>query len=68
RFTTVAVPTLVMSGGKSPEHMHEAAERIAAAVPGAAQRVLDGQTHMVSAAALVPAVAGFLAGLTSGHS
>lgn len=63
RFTAVAVPTLVMSGGRSPEPMHEAARRIAAAVPGAVHRVLDGQTHMVKPEVLAPAAAGFLAGI-----
>jgi hypothetical protein len=42
--------------------MQELNGALAAVVPGAARRVLDGQPHMVKAAALAPAVADFVLG------
>jgi pimeloyl-ACP methyl ester carboxylesterase len=55
----VKVPTLAMSGAKSPAVLREAARRLAAAVPGGVHRELAGQTHNVSPEALVPAVVAF---------
>lgn len=62
RFEGVAVPVLVVDGGKSPEWMHSTGRAIAAAVPAGAHRTLPGQTHMVKAKVLAPAVTAFLQG------
>jgi pimeloyl-ACP methyl ester carboxylesterase len=56
----IGVPALVMVGGRSPADMARAQEAVAAAIPGARHRVLDGQTHQVSPAALAPVLADFL--------
>jgi pimeloyl-ACP methyl ester carboxylesterase len=55
----IAVRTLVMNGGKSPKTMSSAVHAVAEAIPGAQYRILDGQTHQVSAKALAPALAEF---------
>jgi pimeloyl-ACP methyl ester carboxylesterase len=59
-FAGVRVPTLIAWGSKSPAGMQDANRALAAVVPGAAHRVLDGQTHMVKPAALAPIVADFV--------
>lgn len=57
----ITAPTLVMAGGKSPETALVAPGRgVAEQVPGARFEILPGQTHMVSPAALAPALIGFL--------
>jgi pimeloyl-ACP methyl ester carboxylesterase len=62
-WAAVGVPALLLAGGKSPEAALVApARKAAAAVPGAEFRVLDGQTHRVSPAALVPVLAAFATG------
>ena len=50
----ISQPTLVLNGGASPAWMGRAGEAVAAAVPGAVRRVLDGQAHDAAPAALVP--------------
>ncbi|MFI0487417.1 alpha/beta fold hydrolase [Actinomadura sp. 9N215] len=57
----VAVPVLVLDGGASPAWMRDTARRLAAALPDGTHRTLDGQTHDVSADALAPVLADFLA-------
>ena len=59
RWSTVRVPTLVMDGGKSPAWMRNAQRALAAVVPGATTRTLPGQTHMVKATVLGPALVEF---------
>ena len=59
RFGRIAVPTLVLAGAKSPDSMRQAAEQVAAAIPGARHEILDGQDHNVAGEALAPAVAAF---------
>ncbi len=59
RWSGVRVPTLVIDGGKSPAWMRNAQRALAAAVPGAATRTLPGQTHMVKATVLGPALMEF---------
>ena len=59
RWSSVQAPTLVMDGGKSPAWMRNAQRAIAGVVPGAKTLTLAGQTHMVSAKALAPAVKEF---------
>jgi hypothetical protein len=60
RWSGVSAPTLVMDGGKSPRYMRNAARALSEALPKADYRTLPGQTHMVKAAALAPAVKDFL--------
>jgi pimeloyl-ACP methyl ester carboxylesterase len=60
RWSNVTAPALVMDGGKSPQYMRNAAKALSAALPKAQYRTLPGQTHMVKAAALAPAVKEFL--------
>ena len=43
----VAVPTLVLDGGDSPDWMRAAAAATAAAVPGAAHRTVPGEDHAI---------------------
>jgi pimeloyl-ACP methyl ester carboxylesterase len=61
RFAAVAVPTLAIYGGKSPQWMKNAVRQIADAVPGARPAELPGQTHMVKPAVLAPMLADFFA-------
>jgi len=62
RWAGVAAPLLVLSGSRSPASMQRANQALAAVVPGATHRTLDGQTHLVKAAVLAPVVVEFLAG------
>jgi pimeloyl-ACP methyl ester carboxylesterase len=62
RWSSVRVPTLVMDGGKSPAWMRNAQRALAGVVPGAKTRTLEGQTHMVNAKILAPAVMEFFQG------
>jgi pimeloyl-ACP methyl ester carboxylesterase len=59
RAASVAVPTLVMNGGKSFPFMHETAVTLAKVIPHAQHRTLEGQTHEVTAEALAPALVEF---------
>jgi alpha-beta hydrolase superfamily lysophospholipase len=61
RLAAVIAPTLVLTGGASPAWLVNAGLAVTAAVPGAAHRVLDGQTHNVSAEALAPELLAFFA-------
>jgi pimeloyl-ACP methyl ester carboxylesterase len=54
RWSGATIPTLVMDGGKSPTWMRNATRALAAVVPHAMYRTLDGQTHMVKPKALAP--------------
>ncbi|WP_086674897.1 alpha/beta fold hydrolase, partial [Amycolatopsis pretoriensis] len=58
----VKVPTLVADGGKSPEWMRNGVSSLAKVLPSAEYRTLPGQTHIVKAAALAPALAEFYLG------
>jgi len=60
RWAGVTVPAIVMDGGKSPQYMRNAAKALSAALPKAQYRTLPGQTHLVKAAVLAPAVKEFL--------
>jgi len=59
RWSAVKQPTLVMDGGKSPEWMRNAQRALAHVVPGAKTQTLEGQTHMVKAEILAPAIVEF---------
>ena len=60
RWAGVTVPAIVMDGGKSPQYMRNAAKALSEALPKADYRTIPGQTHMVKAAAVGPAVKEFL--------
>ncbi|HEY0536749.1 MAG TPA: alpha/beta fold hydrolase [Actinoallomurus sp.] len=55
----IAVPSLVLAGGASPQSLQHAAKATADALPEAEHRTLDGQTHDVAPEALAPALTGF---------
>lgn len=61
RAARVRVPALVLGGEKSPAPLRSAADRAAAAIPGAARRTLAGQSHNVAPEALAPVLREFLA-------
>lgn len=63
RAKAIAVPTLVMHGSASDElmpFMRASADALAAAIPNAEHKVLEGQSHDVDAKVLAPVVAAFL--------
>jgi len=55
----VQVPALVLSGSASFPFMSETARALSAAMPRGDLRILDGQTHEVSASVLAPVLAEF---------
>lgn len=57
---SLTIPTLVIGGGKSPAPLKGAVEKVAAAIPGAEKVYLEGQTHNVAAAAVLPPTKEFL--------
>jgi pimeloyl-ACP methyl ester carboxylesterase len=59
RAAMVRVPTLVINGSASFPFMHPTAIALANAIPHAQHRTLEGQTHEVSAEALVPVLIEF---------
>jgi hypothetical protein len=61
RWAGATMPALVMDGGKSPQYMRNAARALSDALPQAQYRTLPGQTHMVKAGAVAPAVKDFFA-------
>jgi len=60
RWANVQAPAIVLDGGKSPVYMRNAARALSEALPKAEYRTLPGQTHMVKAEAVAPAVKEFL--------
>jgi pimeloyl-ACP methyl ester carboxylesterase len=62
RFASIAVPVLVMNGGKTDPRLRAAARTIADVVPAARYGELPGQTHNVKPGILAPAVAAFFTG------
>jgi pimeloyl-ACP methyl ester carboxylesterase len=54
RLAAIDRPVLVLNGELSPAWMGAAGRAVAAALPRAAHRVLEGQAHGVAAEALVP--------------
>jgi pimeloyl-ACP methyl ester carboxylesterase len=59
RLASIKVPTLAMHGSKTDLRLEKATRSVAAAVPGAQQRTLPGQTHNVKPAVLAPVVVEF---------
>ncbi len=69
RFASLAVPTLLLTGGDSPEFLRASTDAVAAAIPGARVVTLVGQQHvaMDTAPELFAAeLLGFLRGLPGG--
>lgn len=62
RWSSVAVPTLVMDGGASPAYQRNAVEALTQVLPSARRRTLEGQAHDVAPEALAPALEEFFAG------
>ncbi|MFI5938427.1 alpha/beta fold hydrolase [Actinoplanes sp. NPDC051494] len=61
RWARVTIPAIVLDGGKSPQYMRNAAKALSEALPRAEYATLPGQTHIVKAPALAPAIKDFLA-------
>jgi pimeloyl-ACP methyl ester carboxylesterase len=59
-WASIATPTLVVDGAKSPAPLRRAADAIGAVLPDARRQTLAGQSHNVSMKALAPAVETFL--------
>jgi pimeloyl-ACP methyl ester carboxylesterase len=59
RVAGVRIPTLVMSGGASPEWMRNANQATAEAIPGSEYRILPGQTHGADPKVLAPVLIEF---------
>jgi pimeloyl-ACP methyl ester carboxylesterase len=60
RWASVTVPVLALDGAKSPPWMRNGMRALAAALPRATYRSLDGQTHDVKAKAVAPELRAFL--------
>jgi pimeloyl-ACP methyl ester carboxylesterase len=59
RAARVTVPTLILDGSQSFPFMHGTAKKLAATIPNAQHRTLDGQTHEVASEALAPVLIEF---------
>jgi pimeloyl-ACP methyl ester carboxylesterase len=59
RWAGATQPTLVVSGGKSPEWTRNAMSALARTLPDAEHDTLEGQTHLVKAKALAPVLRAF---------
>lgn len=56
---TIRVPTLVMNGEKSMPFMSSAADRIAALIPQARRKILEGQAHQADPEVIAPVLTEF---------
>jgi pimeloyl-ACP methyl ester carboxylesterase len=65
RWPGTKVKTLVIVGGKSPAFFQNGTRALAELLPNAQHRVLEGQTHMVKAKVLAPALVDFFGGAVS---
>jgi pimeloyl-ACP methyl ester carboxylesterase len=59
-WASIATPTLVVDGGKSPASLRRAADALAAGLPNAERRTLEGQSHNLSMKVLAPVLEDFL--------
>lgn len=59
RLARITNTVLIAGGGKSPDTLKNAVRGVAAALPNAELRWLEGQTHNVSAAVLAPVLTEF---------
>ena len=62
RWAHATMPAMVIDGGKSPVWMRNAARELAGVLPNARYETLPGQTHMVQAKVLAPALIKFFQG------
>ena len=60
RWASVAMPTLVMDGGRSPTWARHAVQALVSLLPNARRHTLEGQEHNVSPEALAPVLEVFL--------
>jgi pimeloyl-ACP methyl ester carboxylesterase len=60
-WSNVAIPTLVLDGGKSPLWMRNGARALASVLSQAQPATLEGQTHDVDAKVLAPVLSEFFA-------
>ena len=58
----MAIPTLVVDGGKSPAWMRNGMRALAGVLPTPRTDTLAGQTHMVKSAVLGPVLTEFFNG------
>ncbi|MES2940994.1 MAG: alpha/beta hydrolase [Pseudomonadota bacterium] len=61
RWAGITAPVLVTDGGRSPPWMRNGNAALAAALPGARYRTVEGLTHNLKPAVLAPVLAGFFA-------
>lgn len=61
-WASATMPVLCIGGGKSDAWMQNAQRAIAAALPHATHKTLEGQNHMVAPQAIAPMIAEFLGG------
>ena len=59
RLAQITARTLALAGGASPDWAREGARTIAATVPGAEQRVLEGEGHGASDEVIIPVLTEF---------
>jgi pimeloyl-ACP methyl ester carboxylesterase len=59
RRASIAIPTLVVGGEKSPQTLRVAVNTVATALPNAHSQYLKGQNHNLSAAAVAPVLVDF---------
>jgi pimeloyl-ACP methyl ester carboxylesterase len=62
RWSSIAVPTLVMDGGASPDWQRHAVRALVDVIPGARQRTLEGQDHGPDSEVLAPVLVEFFLG------
>ena len=55
----IKAPTLVIDGGATFPFLHNTAEIVASAIPGAQRRTIDGQQHDVAPEAIAPVLVEF---------
>jgi pimeloyl-ACP methyl ester carboxylesterase len=58
-LASIQVPTLVVSGGNSPDWARNAVDAVAAVIPGAQHASLDGQDHGAADDVLAPVLKQF---------
>ncbi len=59
KWTSATSPTLVITGGNSEGFFHSGAKALVDSLPNAQHRILEGQDHAVSPAALAPVLIEF---------
>lgn len=59
KWSTNSAPTLVITGGNSEPFFHDGAKALVDNLPNAKHRILEGQDHAVSPAALAPVLVEF---------